>query len=352
MAVAQQAERDDPVADVRAAITQIQGGGSAPPAPEPLPDAEASQLADSEAALDAAAERARDDKGRFKAAEEAPEPKEIKATTDARPAPVAAPQPAAIKPPPGWSPDAKAEFAKLSPAVQQAVIKRETEVSDGFRQKSDELRRLTEIDGIVAPRRQQYQRFGFKSDAEAINHLFTLSDSMERDPAGTLAHLARHYGIDPARLAGGQPTQQQNAQPQQRPQDINTLVEEQIGLRFARMEIDDFLKDPVNAHAEELKPMMGMFLGNGQAPDLKTAYDMALRAHPTYGTEWVNSQIQQARQQDTAKVLEDVSKKRRASGASLTGAPHGAPQRAPRPASSNAFDDVAEDVRAAVAQLS
>ena len=46
----------------------------------------------------------------------------------------------AVSPPVSWSAEAKAAFAALSPAVQQAVLKREKEVSDGFAQKSAELK--------------------------------------------------------------------------------------------------------------------------------------------------------------------------------------------------------------------
>src|SRR5215469_3327047 len=71
--------------------------------------------------------------------------------------------------PTSWSEQAKAEWSKLSPELQQAVLKREDEISRGSQQHSDERERLRSLENIIAPRRGYLQQAGFKSDAEAIN---------------------------------------------------------------------------------------------------------------------------------------------------------------------------------------
>ena len=361
-------DRDDAMADVRAAMEQIsKGGGESPPTPntalQPAQTSDASPPSDADdaqAALDTVAERARDpDTGKFvKAAPEkaAPEPaaKPITATTEAREAPQPAPSTAPTgKPPPGWSPEAKAAWATFPPAVQQAVLKREEEVSSGFKQKSDELRRLQEIDGIVAPRRAYYQRFGFKSDAEAINHLMTLSDSMERDPASTIAHLAQHYRVDLARMTGGQPQQPQQQQPQIQPQQQNipAVVREQIQLVRAQEIVSEFEQSPPE-HYQDVKPLMKQLLEIGQANDMQDAYDKAVWMTPELREKKLEAQKAEEEAKRQAAATPKLAQKLKASNASLNGAPHGTPSNRPNGAAKGTFGEVTDDVRAAISQLS
>lgn len=356
--------KDDSAADVRAAIEQLSRPSDTPPSTgagqQPQDSAPGSE--EPEAALDAVAEkpeRARDpETGQFVKAPT--ERSSDKATGEpVKPVPVAKeaveapaePSPVPVgKPPTSWSPEARAEWQKLSPALQQAVLKREKEMSDGQAQYSDTKRRWQEIDGIIAPRRAYYQRFGFKSDAEAINHLLTLSDSMERDAPSTLVHLARHYNVDLARLTGGQ-AQPGQQQPQPQPSvDLDSKVQEQVALQFARMTVQEFEQQPPE-HYQEVKPLMKQLLEIGQAADMQDAYDKAVWMHPE-----TRAKLLEAKATEDAKRVQAqkpaIEKKIKASNASLSGAPHGAtaPSR-PNGAARGAFGEVADDVRAAIAQL-
>jgi hypothetical protein len=247
---------------------------------------------------------------------------------------------------------AKAEWSKLPPAVQEAAIKREEEVSRGFAQKAEELRRWTELEGIIAPRREYFKRFGHDSDVKAINHLLTLSDSMERDPAGTLAFLAQHYGVSP----NGTGAQPQRAQPQpqptqqHQPQDIRAAIQEEIGLSNARSQIEEFAADAAHPHFQAVRPLMSHLLQSGQAATLDAAYDAAVWANPTLRSE----RIAADKAKDEAASREKLEAKKRASNASLNGAPHGAApgKKADGKRPSNPHDDAVEDVRAAIAALS
>lgn len=78
-------------------------------------------------------------------------------------------------PPVSWSAEAKAAFVQLSPAVQQAVLKREKEVSDGFAQKSAELKEYEPLKSVIGPR-QHALSAAYGSVANGIQTLFALSD--------------------------------------------------------------------------------------------------------------------------------------------------------------------------------
>lgn len=333
--------------DVRAAVAQLQNPDVArdvKPEPETPTDLHAEP--------DAGDGRARDERGRFTkapeqaAAEQANQDSPPKAAKEADPA---GPQAPAAKAPPSWLAAAKADWDKLPPAVQQAVVKREDEVSRGFAQKAEEARRWSELEGIIAPRRSYYQRFGFQNDVQAINHLLTFSDSMERDPIGTIAHLAQHYGVS-LDGTGAQPQLRPQPQPQQhQPADIRAAIQEEIGLSNARSQIEQFAANSAYPHFQAVRGLMSNLLMNGHATSLEEAYDAAVWASPQLRGE--RQAAEKAKDEEAQRAK--LEAKKRASNASLNGAPHGAaPGKKTDKSPSNPHDDAVADVRAAIAQLS
>lgn len=287
------------------------------------------------------ADRARDEKGRFapgetaKAADAAPEKvapaadTQVSAPGQAPAAPITPPSTAVELAPTSWTQDAKAVWATLPPAIQAAVIKREREVSDGFRQKSDELRRYAEVEQVLGPRRQQLASMGYQSDGQVINHLLTLHDNWARDPRGTIAHLARTAGVDLATLAqpmaqGGQVPQeidpqfqpivsyiapqlsQQQQQMQllaQQQQQLTAYLQQQHALQEqAKQEqlanyVASFSND--KPHFDRVRQTMARLVQAGvvAADDLNGAYEKAIAIDPDLSAE--------VRKQDEAKRAAD-----------------------------------------------
>ena len=329
-------EHDDMISAVRASVDQLSKDEPIEAAPEKV-----------EAVEESASERVRDEKGRFVASE--PEAAPVIQAKEAPETPVVESTPQ-LKPPTSWPTEAKNDFAKLSPAVQQAVLKREDEMSKGSQQYSDERQRLRTLEGVIAPRRDYYQRFGFKNDAEAINQLFTISDSMERDPAATISFLAQHYGVDINRLSGGQQSPQQPQQTFQQP-NINEQVKEAVAMQFATITVQEFEQNAPE-HYQEVKPLMQILLEKGQASDLQDAYDKAVWANPDIRSKVLEAQRVKEAQELASKQTAKVQQKVKASNASLNGAPHGTPASQPKStANRGQFGDVADDVRAAMASL-
>ncbi len=145
--------------------------------------------------------RARGADGKFIPKEAAPEKvaaAQDSPSTDAAKASEVAVQPVANAPPAGWTAAEKAEWAKLSPAVQAAVSRREQEMSRGGQQWSEEKRRYeTAISPIATLARSK----GLSTE-EGIQRLARAQQMLDSDPVAALKEIAVSYGVNLATLAG------------------------------------------------------------------------------------------------------------------------------------------------------
>lgn len=332
--------------DVRAAISQLQNGDVAPEQEQQQLPLEAEPEEDKQ-------ERARDGRGRFIVPPKAKEPdsKPVAETANAEPEP----QVQANAPPARLSKEAKAIWNSVPPAIQAEWARMEADTQKGVEKLKTEhqqqIDNWKQLEGIIAPRRSYYQRFGFQNDVQAINHLLTISDSLERDPAATLQFLAQHYRV-PLQSNGAQPQGAQPQQFQQQPVDVRSAIREEIGLANAASEIESFASNDQYPHFQTVRPMMAHLLQNGGAATLEEAYDAAVWANPQLRQQLMEQQAAEKAKQDEAARAKLVAKKAAAS-ASLSGAPHGASPAAKKTNGSagNHFDDAVADVRAAIASL-
>ena len=277
-----------------------------------------------------AAERVRDEAGRFaKPAEAGQIPSEAK-TPQAGGEP---PKPETIAPPASWSATAKANFAALPPVVQQEVLKREQDIEKGKAQWDQKAERFNRLDSLLAPRRERFQLAGL-DDVQAVQALFAAQDYLERSPREGIAYLARQYGVDLRSFAqGGQ--QQAAPQPPMPPalqamfQDVQSLKSvfaqqqqsaAQVAQSHVQSEITAFQSDPKNLYFENVKGDMAKLINSGQASGLQDAYDKATWANPEIRTLLLQQQQQSqtAQAQQAARAKADAA--RHASG-SITGSP-------------------------------
>lgn len=109
-----------------------------------------------------------------------------------------------LKPPDAWSKEAKADWAKATPAIQAAAIKREADVKKGI----DEIKaKYTEIDQALTPRQELLRATGH-TPAQAIHQLFAWHDALSADQAKVKAGqlpvaflgLLKSHGVDPRSL--------------------------------------------------------------------------------------------------------------------------------------------------------
>lgn len=251
----------------------------------------------------AAAQRARDEQGRFaKADGTAPET----ATTiagernTAQPASAATPDPASTPAveaaPVSWAADAKQAWATLPPAIQAAVLKREKEVSDGFKQYGEKTKRYDDLERVIAPRRGLYADSG-RSDAELINQLWTWNEALLRNPREAFPALAQVFGYDLAQAAPGTshtpPEQQSQIDPTLRGvlDPINKQLSElggNLSAVQAQIQREQQARDEAmlngwakdKPHFERVRTAMGKLMQAGMANDLDDAYQKATWADP------------------------------------------------------------------------
>jgi hypothetical protein len=215
-----------------------------------------------------------------------------------------------VGPPTSWSPEAKADWDRMSPAQQQAVLKRESEMQSGRAQWQDEQSRLRDIEQVMAPRREMYQRMGVRNDSEAIAYIFNLAESYDRNPVGFLAHS----------LSGTQMSREQAV-------EMANMLYQRAGV------------DPRS-------------LGHGPSPQhleqLKAAWVQESLPHvQRYVAEQVQAALRQAEEQRHAQ--ERVRQKSRAANASLNGAPYGSNVTPIRKSSdTGSFGEIQDAVRQAM----
>jgi hypothetical protein len=304
-----------------------------------------------------AAERARDELGRFTAAERALQEAATKAAkADETPTQTQAPtgEPVKPQPPTSWSPAAKAAFAELPqdhPLVQ-AVAKRESEVNAGFAELKNykELKHYSELaksKGDTLP--GMLQRF------------VAAEDLLSKNPTQGIMWLMRSYGVHPAYIAQQaglnmvppgqvpqvprqspqakmspqqlayqqqqhtlmqQAQQKQRQQPHQAHPEIASLKQQVEEMRRAPLvqEVDRFLTDPKYPFAHNLKDDMALLLDQGKAVDLPSAYEMASWANPETRALLIKQQREEATKSIATRAKAATSTARSASK-SLTGAP-------------------------------
>ncbi len=333
--------------DVRAAIAQLSNPDtSATDVAPPSPEAEAPE---------SSAERARDASGKFIAksaveqpvAESAPAPE----VTDAdRLSEQPVQQSNAVTPPTSWSADAKAVWASLPAAVQQAAFKREQEMVDGQRQWSEQ--RQT-VERTLAPLHELSQQNGINWQ-DGLNRLLNVENQLRNPQTAPqmIAQMAQAYGVDLAALVNGNP-QPQRQQPQFDPNQLISQAREE-----ARRETQTLLQDqainsqvqqfaaangpdgkPVHPHFETVKQDMGLLLQSGKAQTMQEAYDKAVWLYPETRPQ---PQIQVNSQQQ-------VQKAKRAS-VSVNGAPQNG-QATPKANGFDANTSTRDDVREAMRLL-
>ncbi|TLX12482.1 hypothetical protein FFR93_17085 [Rhizobium sp. MHM7A] len=180
--------------------------------------------------------------------------------------------------PPGWSAEAKAHFSALPAEVQAAISKREQEVDNGFRVLQD-YKGLEEFTPIV--------RQAGMTHAEVMRKAIDWENALIRDPVNTVINVARMAGVNLQALVAGQQDQilqrrPQSAQQQPTPQPVNVeaTVEQVLRKRDTQTQVEAFLSDPANVHAEAVLEDMVALISAGRASSLKDAYDAACWMRP------------------------------------------------------------------------
>ena len=330
------AGNDDVRADVIAAFRQHSAAPETP-APETEPEPAAASEVD-------APGRPRNERGQFIRADGTVDTEaEAARVPDADPGPDKLEQPStAVEPPKSWSADVKAEWSKLPPAVQQAVIKRENEINEGGRRWSEERR---QYDEVLTPVRGLAQQHGV-DEREAINRLLAANEWLERDPQGAIAAFAQAYGVDLSAPSNNNapPTDPLVARLHQEVSGLKSTLQ-QRERDEASSAIQSFASSPGHEHFEAVKARMGQLMEAGQANDLNDAYEKAIWLDPSIRPQLIAAQTasELAARRAAEKATAD---KARAGALSLSGSPAGGPA----PQAPAEYETVRDAVKAAFRQ--
>lgn len=277
--------------------------------------------------------RVRGPDGKFIKADEAAKPNNNKIAADAKigePAkePVSDQSvTTGIQTPVSWSAAAKAEFSKLPLAVQEAVAKREMEVSQGFKQYGEKVKTYEAIDKVLEPLRPALQQAGLTAD-QYIGRLRAAEQTLESNPVEGIKWLAKSYGVDLAQLATGQPETPVDPTIAALQQKITQLEsgwnqQQQASQMAVQQEtqtaIEKFAADPKNEFFDQVRDDMSVLIRTGKATSLPDAYNKAVRMNDEV------YQILQARQADAIqrKFAEENRKQaagaRKAAGTNVSG---------------------------------
>jgi hypothetical protein len=274
--------------------------------PEVVAPVEAAPI-EAEPQAEATDTRQRDDKGRF-----APKPAE---PVTAEAAPVAQPKPAEkpadyIPPPAHWADAEKTiNWQRLPKPVQQAIAKREADISEMERGFSG-------VAQVLAPRAQRLAAT-YGTPEQGLNTLFQLSDYAERDPYGFVGFFMQQRGLDPRRLfqqpSGQQPPQGAapvSATGQQGP-DYQTLLQRLHALESQQSQaseqayidqIEAFSRDPNRPHFNALRTEMAALLQGKAAATLEEAYEKAAWANPMIRQELQSKEMERLDAERKAKA--------------------------------------------------
>ncbi len=230
-----------------------------------------------------AADRARDEKGRF-AKQEA----DAAAAAKADPA-AAKPQPAdADQPPARFSPDAKAAWAQAPAPIKAEVTRAVRELETGLKQYQD----------FVAPIRQYAELAA--ANGTSLDKVFAnytrLEQGLQQAPEQTIAEILQFAGITPHQYAShilGQAPDQARTQADHHinalQNRINQLESQWGGFQQAQqtreqMEaksyIETFTRDNPRLSEPEFAKQCGQLMQARLAPDLPAAYAMVEKLNP------------------------------------------------------------------------
>lgn len=346
------APRDEVNNDVRAAIESLKNEAPAEAA-EPV-------------AEKPAVERARAPDGKFVAKDATTEPIKdaapVKAAAPTIPPPVDDPtkastqQPNAAAPPVSWAADVKQLWPTLPPAIQAAVLKREAEVSSGFKQKSDEVR---QYQSVLAPVAEAAQARGITVD-QGVQSLMAAQQFLDRDPRAAISWLAENYGVDLADLASNPPAPQQQARPDpvvaQLYQTVSSLQERIAAQDFQANlgTVESFagkhphwadVEDQIPALMKEIRASNSNLQGQSL---LEAAYDRAVWLNPTVRAKLISEQQAEAARTAAQQVQQKAAQANRAA-VSVRGST--AESRAPARPQANGSETVYDDVRRSIDQL-
>ena len=200
-----------------------------------------------------------------------------------------------------WRPEAAAEFASLSPVVQQEILKREEDIRAGMEQYKETAAFGESIKATLAPYLPILEHHGIDPNAqigELLRAQYTLAYGAPEAKAALIGQLVQAYGIDVSQIvAGDVEVSPEVSALQNEIRDLKSKLQgiEDQGTAARKAEITNkitaFAADPKNVYFEEVAKDIVHLLRTGAETTIEAAYDAAVWRNPATRAK------EQARQQ-------------------------------------------------------
>tara|TARA_R110000787_G_scaffold224116_1_gene332365 strand:- start:688 stop:1776 length:1089 start_codon:yes stop_codon:yes gene_type:complete len=214
----------------------------------------------------------------------------------------------AIKPPQHWPNDFKEQFESMGATGQHLFMKRYKDLEGDYTKKTQGLakyrKRQEAFDELMSPFKGDFERAGM-DDVGAVRQLLAAHDYLRKDPKQAIGWLAKNYGVDISEVGidstenedyadpevkalKQQVAQLQNflqAQQNQQTQSVQSSTQSMIDQFAQEKDANGNAKHP---HFDNVRDRMGVLIQANQAPDLASAYDMAVYADPKIRQEMLD----------------------------------------------------------------
>lgn len=274
-----------------------------------------------------AADRARDDKGRFAKKDAEPQPDESE-PSPSEPVAVSAPTVPPELQKLGLRKD-EAEAIASNPAALQAFMRRSEEMHRGLEQYRAKAQFGSQMEQAVSPYMATIQSLGTTPDV-AVQRLLAADHSLRygtpQQKAAMVAKIAQDYGVDinqATNMEQAPMPDPQVSQLQSQLQQMQSWIQQQNQQREWQerqaldSEIAKFQQDPSHHHFEAVRSDMAALLQAGIASSLEDAYERAIYANPAVRAQVLASQQAKADEQRKAEAAQKAQAAKRSAAVNM-----------------------------------
>ena len=267
----------------------------------------------------------------------------------------------ALEAPAHWPKDFAKEFSTMPPEAQHLFMQRYKQMEGDYTQKTQGIakykKRQEQFDEIMQPFRGDFERAGM-DDVAAIRQLLAAHDYLRKDPQNAISWLANQYGVDMAAVSNDPAAEDDYTDPtvkalQQQVAQLTGFIQNQQTQQQSQVQastqslIDQFAQEKddkgnlAHPHFDAVSNHMGVLIQNNVAPDLATAYDMAVMADPKLRQEKLDSYAKS--QAQTSVQSDAVAKAKKAQRSKVRGSAK--PAAPALPANASIRDTITASIR-------
>ena len=234
-----------------------------------------------------------------------------------------------------WPAADKERFESLGDDHKAWFLDIRKSLETGYQSKFEEVAEYRKerqaLDGLFQPHDEELALQG-TDRVGAIRQLLAAHRSLQSRPGETIAWLAQQYGVDLSQATGQEgEVEYQDPAAAHKLQTLEAQLSHMQGhlqnqaqaamterQRSTNETIDTFRNEVANGalihpHFDAVRVAMGSLIQSGAAPDLNTAYDMAVWADPTLRADALAKQSDTAARDKGKQRKESVEKAKRAS---------------------------------------